>query len=294
MEELKIQGLTKHYKKFKALDNINLNIKPGMFGLLGSNGAGKTTLMRTIVPLLTIESGNITYGNMNWNKGDEVRKIIGYLPQEFSMYKKIKVQEVMQHIGTMKGMKRETIDNEVEKVLKKVNLLECKNKRMEQLSGGMVRRVGIAQAILGNPKILVIDEPTAGLDPENRIKFRNVLTDIGKDMTIIISTHIVEDIETTCDQVGVLNKGKLVFSGSAFAMKKEVQKSIYEIVLDKDKFYDYRNQLNMVFSKYEQNEYKVRFLVDEKHKFIPEGSYNVDASLEDAFLKMVGNIYEEE
>ena len=202
MHTLAINNVTKQYGSFTALQGVDLQIEPGVFGLLGPNGAGKSTLMRILTTLQPADSGHIEYDGLSWQKQHLVRDIIGYLPQKFSLYKHLKVKEALTHVAVLKGIK--TPRDSVQDVLHRVNLEEHQNKKIGALSGGMIRRLGIAQAILGNPQIMIVDEPTAGLDPEERIRFRNILQTLGTSKTIIISSHIVEDIETVCDQAADL------------------------------------------------------------------------------------------
>lgn len=283
---LEINNISKRYGELKALDNVSLKINNGMFGLLGPNGAGKTTLMRTITTLLPIEEGSITYNDIKWQNGDEVRKIIGYLPQHFSIYKNLKVYEALEHMAILKNV--DNAKEEVSSVLNKVNLYSDKDKKIKQLSGGMLRRVGIAQAILGNPKILVVDEPTAGLDPENRIKFRNLLRDISKDRIIIISTHIVEDIENTCNEIGILKKGSLLFSGNVIDFLEKAKGNIYEVDVNREEFNDISSRVRIISSKTFIDGYNIRFLIKNENEFIPKNAKVVSPSLEDAYLYVAG------
>lgn len=287
MSELIIKDLCKHYGELEALKNINLDIKPGMFGLLGPNGAGKTTLMRTITTLLAIENGSICFGDLSWKNANAVRELIGYLPQKFSLYKHIKVEEALNHIAVLKGVKTNK-NKQVQEVLERFNLLEQRNKKISQLSGGMLRRVGIAQAILGNPKIIVIDEPTAGLDPEERIRFRNSLRAIDKEAIVIISTHIVEDIEATCDQVGVLSKGTLLYSGNITDMRNKAKGKVYEITGSRDELFGLERESTVVSNKTVDNGVKIRFISEKPYK----ESAEVEPSLEDGYLYLVGNANE--
>ena len=283
---LEIKNISKRYGELKALDNVSFKINNGMFGLLGPNGAGKTTLMRTITTLLPIEEGSITYDDIQWQNGDEVRKIIGYLPQHFSIYKNLKVYEALEHMAILKNV--DNAKEEVSSVLNKVNLYSDKDKKIKQLSGGMLRRVGIAQAILGNPKILVVDEPTAGLDPENRIKFRNLLRDISKDRIIIISTHIVEDIENTCNEIGILKKGSLLFSGNVIDFLEKAKGHIYEVDINREEFNDISSRVRIISSKTFIDGYNIRFLIKNENEFIPKNAKVVSPSLEDAYLYVAG------
>lgn len=212
---LVIQNLNKQYANgIKAIDNVNLEIGNGMFGLLGPNGAGKSSLMRTIATLQDPDSGSITLNGMNilTNK-DELRKQLGYLPQEFGVYPKISAYDMLFHIATLKGIKENTKDL-VLGLLNKVNLYEFRKKNVSDFSGGMKQRFGIAQALIGNPNLLIVDEPTAGLDPTERNRFHNILSEIAEDKIVILSTHIVQDVIELCNNMAIIHNGSVRFNGS--------------------------------------------------------------------------------
>ncbi len=211
---IEIKNLNKFYGKKHALKNINLSINQGMFGLLGRNGAGKTTLMKTLATLHQKKNGEITICDIPIENAKEIRKIVGYLPQDFSMYPSMNVACVMNYLGILSGLNTAQRTQRIESLLKKVNLSQHKHKKIKELSGGMKRRLGIAQALLNNPKVLIVDEPTAGLDPEERIRFRNLLSEIAEDRIVILSTHIVGDIEATCEDIAILNDGKVLYNGT--------------------------------------------------------------------------------
>lgn len=211
--EIVINNLSKSFGKKMALDDVSLKLETGMFGLLGRNGAGKTTLMRIIVGLLNKSSGNISVCGIPIEKSAEIRKIIGYLPQEFSVYPNMSVYEAMDYLGVLSGMPRAARKDRIDRLLHEVNLSEYRKLKVKALSGGMKRRLGIAQAILHEPKVLIVDEPTAGLDPEERVRFRNFLCKSAGDRIVILSTHIVEDIEKTCKKIAILDNGRVFFNG---------------------------------------------------------------------------------
>lgn len=212
MSELIIENLNKSFGKKKILHSINLKIEHGLFGLLGPNGAGKTTLMRTLAAVLIAEAGEINYNGINWRKEpDSVRQMLGYLPQHFGVFRNISALECMSYIASLKGINNKKKRNEeIERLLEEVNLFSERNKKVGRFSGGMRRRLGIAQALIGDPKILLIDEPTAGLDPAERIRFRNLLRSLSTDRIVVLSTHIVEDIAATCNSLAVLKNGRAV------------------------------------------------------------------------------------
>lgn len=212
--EIKIDNLSKNYGNKQALKNVSLHLESGMFGLLGPNGAGKTTLMRILATLLNKSGGEITICGTPIEKAADIRKMTGYLPQDFSCYPNMHVYETMDYLGVLSGMSKAERKDRINKLLDDVNLGDCHKVKVKALSGGMKRRLGIAQALLHNPKVLIVDEPTAGLDPEERIRFRNLLCEVAGDRIVMLSTHIVEDIEKTCKNIAVLDKGQIVYSGT--------------------------------------------------------------------------------
>ena len=212
--EIKIENLSKKYGTKQALDNLSLEIKTGMFGLLGRNGAGKTTLMRILATVLNKTSGSISVCGIDIEKSKDIRKLIGYLPQEFSLYPNMGVYEAMDYLGALSGLSKQERAEKIPQLLELVNLGDCYKVKVKALSGGMKRRLGIAQAIMHSPKILIVDEPTAGLDLEERVRFRNLLCDIAENRIVILSTHIVEDIEKTCENIAILDKGSIVYNGT--------------------------------------------------------------------------------
>jgi len=287
VETLILSGVSKNYGKHIALQNVSLEIEFGMFGLLGPNGAGKTTLMRILTTLLSASSGEIRFGNLNWNEPHKIRNIIGYLPQKFSLYKQIKVREALQHIAKLKGIQSNN-DKAVDSVIEKVNLSDQRDKKIGKLSGGMVRRLGIAQAILGDPKIIVVDEPTAGLDPEERIRFRRLLRQLGRESIVIISTHIVEDIEATCDKAAILHKGQLIKSGDIHTLGKIAQGKVWEVSVSEDDFHSMYEKCNVISSHRTDNIYRLRILSEEPP--MNAGLFSpslVTPSLEDAYLYLM-------
>jgi ABC-2 type transport system ATP-binding protein len=213
-----IQGLRKEYKNgFAALKNVDLNISSGLFGLLGPNGAGKTTLMRILVTLMKPTSGSVAVDTLNlFRDRRSIRSMLGYLPQDFSVFSKLQTWEFLDYAASLAGLRfAKERKNAVDEMLEKVGLFEARDRQANKLSGGMKRRLGIAQALIGSPKIVIVDEPTTGLDPEERIRFRNLLSDMArKDIIIILSTHIVGDISSTCQNMALLDKGEVVFNNA--------------------------------------------------------------------------------
>jgi len=215
--ELVIRGLSKTYPNgVRALDNVDLNIPRGMFGLLGPNGAGKSTLMRTIATLQEPDSGEVLLGSLNvLTQKDEVRRRLGYLAQDFGVYPRISARDMLDHIALLKGFTKAGERKDViDAMLQRVNLWDVRKKALSGFSGGMRQRFGIAQALIGSPELLIVDEPTAGLDPGERNRFYNLLSEIGENVIVILSTHIVEDVMDLCTSMAIINKGKVLFAGA--------------------------------------------------------------------------------
>lgn len=210
--KLNIQNLTKIYNgSLKALDSISLNIEPGVLGLLGPNGAGKSTLMRIIATISKQNSGEILWNDIDIAKEpDEIRKILGYLPQNFGVYGNLTSVEFLQYIGALKGINKSSLSGRIEEILQYLNLYDVRKRPLSSYSGGMRQRIGIAQALLNDPQLLIVDEPTVGLDPEERVRFRNLIGDLAGDRIVILSTHIVSDVEASATKIAIVNKGKLL------------------------------------------------------------------------------------
>lgn len=228
--ELRIENLSKQYRNgAKALQDVSLTIPLGMFGLLGPNGAGKSTLMRTIATLQEPDSGRITLGNIDVLKQkDEVRKVLGYLPQEFGLYPKITAEALLTHFAALKGIGNAKERREVvQALLQQTNLFEHRNKPLGSFSGGMKQRFGIAQALLGNPQLIIVDEPTAGLDPEERVRFHNLLSAIGENIIVILSTHIVSDVSDLCRKMAIIHQGRVVVTGDPVTLVRELEGMVW-------------------------------------------------------------------
>ena len=235
--KLVIKNLTKTYKNgVKAIDNLSIEIGIGMFGLLGPNGAGKSSLMRTIATLQSPDSGSITFGDIKVLEDNmSLRKVLGYLPQSFGVYPKMSAEELLDYFATLKGisnkLERRAI---VKEVLEITNLYEVRAKNVAGYSGGMKQRFGIAQLLLNNPKLIIVDEPTAGLDPAERQRFLNVLREVGSNCTVIFSTHIVEDVKELCNEMAILNGGKILKHSTPQEATKELENTIWTKVIEKD------------------------------------------------------------
>ncbi|MEZ4806006.1 MAG: ABC transporter ATP-binding protein [Flavobacteriales bacterium] len=248
--DLRISGLSKTYGNgVKALDNVNLTIPTGMFGLLGPNGAGKSTLMRILATLQEADSGAVMLGDIDVLKDKAaVRRVLGYLPQEFGVYPKTSAYRMLDHIALLKGViangERKAL---VEALLQKVNLWEHRDRRIAGFSGGMKQRFGIAQSLIGEPKLIIVDEPTAGLDPGERNRFYNLLTEIGENVVVILSTHIVQDVQELCSNMAIINKGRVLFAGAPAEALREMRGRIWEKSIAKSEF-DAHNADHMVIS----------------------------------------------
>ncbi|HNR49479.1 MAG TPA: ABC transporter ATP-binding protein [Bacteroidia bacterium] len=251
--QLSIRSLTKTYPNgVRALNNINLTINNGLFGLLGPNGAGKSSLMRTIATLQDADTGNIFLDDLNvLEQKEEVKKILGYLPQEFGVYPNITAEELLNHIALLKGIAITKERNErVKNLLVQTNLYDVKNKKLGGFSGGMKQRFGIAQALIGNPKIIIVDEPTAGLDPTERNRFLNLLSEISEQVIVILSTHIVEDVKELCSQMAIINKGEVLFSGHPAEALDRVKGKIWSCQVSKQEAKELMQQHQVISQKF--------------------------------------------
>lgn len=254
--KLVIENLTKTYKNgVKAIDDLNIEIGTGMFGLLGPNGAGKSSLMRTIATLQSPDSGSITFGDINvLDDNMSLRKVLGYLPQSFGVYPKMSAQDLLDYFATLKGVSskadRQKIVNEV---LEITNLLDVRHKHVAGYSGGMKQRFGIAQLLLNSPKLIIVDEPTAGLDPAERHRFLNVLREVGTNCTVIFSTHIVEDVKELCNEMAILNGGKILKHTTPQEATKEIEGQIWKKIIKRDDLEENDKMFNILSSNYNQD-----------------------------------------
>jgi ABC-2 type transport system ATP-binding protein len=229
--ELELKGVTKTYPNgVKALDDVNLKIPHGMFGLLGPNGAGKSSLMRSLATLQAIDSGSMHFGDIDISKEpDRLRDVLGYLPQDFGVYPKVSAWDMLDHLAQLKGLSKRSERHEVVKaLLHRTNLWEHQSRRLGGFSGGMKQRFGIAQALIGNPKLIIVDEPTAGLDPAERFRFHNLLAEISEDVVVLLSTHIVTDVSDLCRNMAILASGKVILSGHPLELTKKLDGLIWK------------------------------------------------------------------
>ncbi len=250
--ELIITNLDKQYSNgVQALHNVSLTIKKGMFGLLGPNGAGKSSLMRTLATLQDADSGSVILGDIDvLNDKDSVRKVLGYLPQEFGVYPRTSAVELLDHLALLKGFDSKSDRKQiVEQLLVKVNLWDHRKNAVSSYSGGMRQRFGIAQCLIGNPKLVIVDEPTAGLDPGERNRFYNILSEIGENIIVILSTHIVQDVRELCTQMAVMDKGRVLFSGNTDDALSEIRGKVYEKKVTKAELPTYQTDYKVISNK---------------------------------------------
>ncbi|WCO00394.1 ABC transporter ATP-binding protein [Psychroserpens ponticola] len=266
--KLIIKDLTKTYKNgVKAIDNLNLEIGSGMFGLLGPNGAGKSSLMRTIATLQSPDSGSITFGDINVLEDNmSLRKVLGYLPQSFGVYPKMSAEDLLNYFATLKGVSSKT-DRAVlvKEVLEITNLYDVRKKHVAGYSGGMKQRFGIAQLLLNNPKLIIVDEPTAGLDPAERHRFLNVLREVGTNCTVIFSTHIVEDVKELCNDMAILNGGRILKQTTPSLARKELIGKVWTKIVERDDLEQNEAKYNVLSSNYnEDNTLNIRVFSEEQ------------------------------
>jgi len=285
--KISIQDISKRYNKDKyALKDFSLTIETGILGLLGPNGAGKSTLMKIIATISQPTSGTIELDGTNIQKDpDHIRKVLGYLPQDFGVYANLNAYEFLEYIAAMKGVGGSGLRKRVEALLEGVNLTESAKLPIGTYSGGMKQRIGIAQALLNDPKVLIFDEPTVGLDPEERMRFRNLISDLAQTSIIILSSHIVSDIETIADEVAIMQGGTLITTGTQAAVIKQVDGKVFEVLLENSALSDFKSK-NLVVNTSRQND-KVLARYISNHP--APGSTPSPASLEDAYLFLTHN-----
>jgi ABC-2 type transport system ATP-binding protein len=289
MSTIKIKGLSKFYKKIQVLKDIDLQIDTGLFGLLGPNGAGKTTLMKVLSTTLPWNDGQVTIYDYDLLKeGDKVREVLGYLPQHFHAPPQFTGREFLHNVGSMKGVidKWERTE-QVERLLEEVNLQPQANKKVKSYSGGMKRRLGIAQALLGNPKLIILDEPTAGLDPSERIRFRNIIEKLSKKYTIILSTHIISDIESSCEKVAVLNNGEVLFQGTTEALAKQAVNYVWELSVPYSEYDNVEKEYAIITSRRENNNVVFRIIANTTPD---ERAIAVQPTIEDGYMTIINRV----
>ena len=282
--EIVINNLSKNYGKKSALENVSVTIHSGMYGLLGRNGAGKTSLMRILATLSVPSSGEISMNDIPIKETAKIREIVGYLPQDFSFYRNMSVYGAMDYLGLLSSIPDKVRKERISALLEQVNLKENMRTKVKALSGGMKRRLGIAQALLHNPQILIVDEPTAGLDPEERIRFRNLLSEFVEDRIVILSTHISSDVESSCENIGVLDNGRMIWCGGTEELVKQAEGKVYLIsaAKKKDKLIKEKYTVLNIIASGSGTQYRVLSDTPPEEKHILQ-----DPTLEDGYMYLL-------
>ncbi len=278
--ELTIDRVTKQYKNKIAVDRLSINLTQGVYGLLGANGAGKTTLMRMICGILRPTSGEISYNGLEVGS-EQYRDILGYLPQDFGYYPEFSAQDFMYYMASLKGLTKQQAKRKTADLLETVSLTEVAKKKIKTFSGGMKQRLGIAQALLNNPKILILDEPTAGLDPKERVRFRNLISELGKDRIVLLSTHIVSDIENIAHIIIVMKDGQILQNGSLEEIITAVDGKVFECTVDAKTAEMLMSVYSVINMRSEGSDIFLRLVADKKPHELAE---QVSATLEDLYL----------
>ena len=279
-----IRHLDKYYGRKQALSDVTMTIPKGMFGLLGRNGAGKTTLMKILAALSKKQSGTVEICGIPVENAAEIRRITGYLPQEFNMYPGMSVYEDMDYLGVLSGLSKQERRKRIPVLLERVNLQDDRKKKVKALSGGMKRRLGIAQAVIHDPKVLIVDEPTAGLDPEERVRFRNLLSEIAEERIVILSTHITGDIEASCEEIAVLEEGKLLFRGTVEELLRSVRGKVFRAEISRHELDDLKERCIVTSMLTLGNNVMARFISEQKP--FP-GAERCEAGVEDAYMYLM-------
>ena len=282
--EIVIKNLSKNYGRKAALKNVSVTIHSGMYGLLGRNGAGKTSLMRILATLSVPSGGEVSMNGISIKETGKIREIIGYLPQDFSFYRNMSVYDAMDYLSLLSNLPDKIRKERIVSLLEQVNLKENMRTKIKALSGGMRQRLGIAQALLHDPQILIVDEPTAGLDPEERIRFRNLLSEFAEDRIVILSTHISSDVEASCENIGVLDNGKMIWNGATEELVKQAEGKVYLISAGKkqDKIIREKYTVLNIIASGSGTQYRVlsETLPEEKHIL-------QDPTLEDGYMYLL-------
>ncbi|QCK15597.1 ABC transporter ATP-binding protein [Mangrovivirga cuniculi] len=286
MNILKINNLELTYKNgHQAIQNMSLEVKNGMFGLLGPNGAGKSSLMKTIVGLQKPSSGTIEFNDVDIvEHTDYIKKNLGFLPQDFGVYPKVNAYDLLNHIANLKGINyKSERQKQIQYLLEKVNLLDFRDKEVHKFSGGMKQRFGVAQALLGNPKIIIVDEPTAGLDPEERNRFNTLLSDISKEVVVILSTHLVEDVKNLCSEMTIMNKGQILKTGKPKELIKELEGKVWSKFIENDELEMYQSSLKVISQQLMERQLQITVFAATQ----PEGFSQVDPILEHVYFNVL-------
>jgi ABC-type multidrug transport system ATPase subunit len=288
--DLIIKNLNKQYSNgVHAMNDVSLTINKGMFGLLGPNGAGKSSLMRTLATLQDADSGSVHLGEIDvLNDKESVRKVLGYLPQEFGVYPRTSAVDLLDHLALLKGFGNGSERKEmVNQLLNKVNLFEHRKKAVSSYSGGMRQRFGIAQCLIGNPKLVIVDEPTAGLDPGERNRFYNILSEIGENIIVILSTHIVQDVRELCTQMAIMDKGKVLFSGNTDDALQQIKGKVWERKVDKNQLPEFQNNYKIISSKLVGGKPLIHAFSDND---LGNGFSKAEENLEDVFFAKLNEL----
>ena len=281
--ELFVENVSKKFKDMTAVDDVSLRITPGVWGLLGANGAGKTTLMRMIAGIMEPSSGKIYYNGIPIKELKEsYRNVFGYLPQDFGFYPEFSVKDYLEYVAALKGLTVNDSKRKIDELLERLTLSHVKNKKIAKLSGGMKRRVGIAQALLNDPEVLILDEPTSGLDPGERVRFRNLLSEFAHDRIVLISTHIVSDVEYIATQNAIMKNGKLLSTGTTEELVQQIKGKVWSTVIPMKLLAEYESKLPIVNIRNEEHgTVSIRYLADEP---FTEDSIEQELHLEDLYL----------
>lgn len=285
--EIWLEDVNRSYGKKRALKDICLRIPQGMFGLLGRNGAGKTTLMKVLATLLPADSGEISVCGVPVKNTAKIREMTGYLPQDFSMYGNMGVYEAMDYLGVLSGLTKAERKERIPVLLERVNLQNNYRTKVKAMSGGMRRRLGIAQAILHNPKVLIVDEPTAGLDPEERVRFRNLLCEIAEERIVILSTHIVGDIEATCENIAIMDAGEIIYKGTVAELLSIAEGNVYTADISRMELEKVKKEYLVTGMLTQGNHVSVRFLLRDTNQKIFEGAGTCEVNVEDAYMYLM-------
>jgi len=286
---LEIKNLTKQYNKHKTgLEDYSLTIEKGILGLLGPNGAGKSTLMKIIATISKPTSGTVFLDGEDIVKNpDHIRKVLGYLPQDFGVYPNLNAYEFLEYIAAMKGVGGKGLKQRIEMLLEGVNLIRDAKKNIGTYSGGMKQRIGIAQALINDPKVLIFDEPTVGLDPEERVRFRQLISDLSGECIIILSSHIVSDIDTIADKVAIMRQGKLITVGEPKDIIEQASGKVFEILIDSSELIEFKSRYKVIDSGRQNDKIRVRYISDQAS--VHAGSILLKANLEDSYLFLTQN-----
>lgn len=284
--ELKLTQVTKKFQDTIAVDHVSFTLSNGVYGLLGVNGAGKTTLMRILCTLLKPTEGSVTWNGQDiYSMDEEYRKLLGYLPQDFGYYPDFSVWDYLMYIASIKGIRPMAAKQRVDRLIKQVGLDKSRNKKMKKLSGGMKRRAGIAQAMLNNPKILILDEPTSGLDPNERIRFRNLISELAEERIVLLSTHIVSDVEYIANDILLMKEGQLMLSGTSEELIASMPERVWNCTLAREKVNDYMKKYRVSNVKTVSGGTQLRMISADPPT---EGAELEETSLEDVFLYYFG------